>query len=87
MLPDRTLVKLSPVQHQAAPLRNKIIAALRSAMTQYIAEENGHEQWILEDLRACGDDADAAQRAAPAPATELLVAYVYVWRRGALEWR
>jgi pyrroloquinoline quinone (PQQ) biosynthesis protein C len=52
-------------------------AALRTAMTQYIAEENGHEQWILEDLRACGDDADAAQRAAPAPATELLVAYVY----------
>jgi DNA-binding GntR family transcriptional regulator len=32
MLPDRTLVKLSPVQHQAAPLRNKIIAALRSAI-------------------------------------------------------
>lgn len=52
-------------------------AALRGAMTQYIAEENGHEQWILDDLRACGDDADAARRAAPAPATELLVAYVY----------
>ena len=32
MPPDRTLVKLSPVQHQAAPLRNKIIAALRSAI-------------------------------------------------------
>jgi DNA-binding GntR family transcriptional regulator len=32
MLPDRTLVKLSPVQHQAAPLRNQIIAALRSAI-------------------------------------------------------
>ncbi len=32
MLPDRTVVKLSPVQHQSAPLRNKIIAALRSAI-------------------------------------------------------
>jgi len=32
MLSDRASVKLSPVQHQSAPLRNKIIAALRSAI-------------------------------------------------------
>ena len=32
MVSDPTVVKLSPVQHQAAPLRNKIIAALRSAI-------------------------------------------------------
>jgi DNA-binding GntR family transcriptional regulator len=32
MLPDRTVAKLSPVEHQSAPLRNKIIAALRSAI-------------------------------------------------------
>lgn len=32
MLPDRTVVKLSPLEHQSAPLRNKIIAALRSAI-------------------------------------------------------
>ena len=32
MLSDRTPAKLSPVQHQPAPLRNKIIAALRSAI-------------------------------------------------------
>jgi pyrroloquinoline quinone (PQQ) biosynthesis protein C len=52
-------------------------AALREAMTQYIAEEKGHEEWILDDLRACGDDPEAARRAPPAPATELMVAYVY----------
>jgi pyrroloquinoline quinone (PQQ) biosynthesis protein C len=52
-------------------------SALRAAVTRYIAEEAGHEEWILDDLRACGDDADAARRAPPAPATELLVAYVY----------
>jgi pyrroloquinoline quinone (PQQ) biosynthesis protein C len=52
-------------------------AALRAAVTQYIAEETGHEEWILDDLRACGDDAESARRAAPAPATELMVAYVY----------
>jgi pyrroloquinoline quinone (PQQ) biosynthesis protein C len=52
-------------------------AALRAAVAHYIADEQGHEAWILDDLRACDDDADAARRAAPAPATELLVAYVY----------
>lgn len=51
--------------------------ALRAALTRYIAEEAGHEQWILDDLRACGDDPEAARRAPPAPATELMVAYVY----------
>ena len=52
-------------------------STLRAAVTHYIAEEAGHEQWILEDLRACGDDPEAARRAPPAPATELMVAYVY----------
>lgn len=52
-------------------------AALRAAIAEYVAEETGHEEWILDDLRACGDDAEAARRAPPAPATELLVAYVY----------
>ena len=51
--------------------------ALRAAMTQYIAEETGHEEWILDDLRACGDDPESARRSPPAPATELMVAYVY----------
>jgi pyrroloquinoline quinone (PQQ) biosynthesis protein C len=51
--------------------------ALRAAMTQYIVEEDGHDEWILDDLRACGDDPEAARRAPPAPATELMVAYVY----------
>jgi pyrroloquinoline quinone (PQQ) biosynthesis protein C len=52
-------------------------AALRPALERYIDEERGHEEWILDDLRACGADAEAARAAAPAPATELMVAYVY----------
>jgi pyrroloquinoline quinone (PQQ) biosynthesis protein C len=51
--------------------------ALRTAMAQYIAEETGHEEWILDDLRACGDDPESARRASPAAATEVMVAYVY----------
>jgi len=50
---------------------------LRSAVAEYIDEENGHEKWILDDIRACGGDADAVRRATPKLPTELMVAYVY----------
>lgn len=52
-------------------------AALRGTIGHYIDEERGHEAWILDDLRACGEDAEAVRAGAPAPATELMVAYVY----------
>lgn len=50
---------------------------LRRAIGEYIEEEMGHEEWILEDIAACGGDADAARAASPLPATELMVAYAY----------
>jgi pyrroloquinoline quinone (PQQ) biosynthesis protein C len=50
--------------------------ALRSAVEAYIAEERGHEEWILADLRACGEDPEQVRTGAPCPATELMVAYV-----------
>jgi pyrroloquinoline quinone (PQQ) biosynthesis protein C len=50
---------------------------LRTAIGEYIEEEVGHEEWILDDIRACGGDADAARDAVPFPATELMVAYAY----------
>ena len=50
---------------------------LRSAITEYIDEERGPEEWILNDIAACGADAEAVRAGAPCPATELMVAYVY----------
>ncbi|MCK0512892.1 TenA family transcriptional regulator [Aromatoleum buckelii] len=50
---------------------------LRSAVAEYIEEENGHEKWILDDIRVCGGDPDAVRHAAPSLPTELMVAYVY----------
>jgi pyrroloquinoline quinone (PQQ) biosynthesis protein C len=50
---------------------------LRATVAEYIAEEIGHEQWILDDIAAAGGDAEAARTAAPLPATELMVAYAY----------
>lgn len=52
-------------------------AWLRDPIAQYIAEESGHEEWILNDIAAAGGDADAVRASAPGRAAELLVAYVY----------
>lgn len=49
---------------------------LRSALVEYIEEEHGHEQWILDDIRAAGGDADAAAAEKPAAATALMVSHV-----------
>lgn len=50
---------------------------LREALDEYIEEEAGHEEWILADIAACGQDAQAARASRPGVATELMVAYAY----------
>lgn len=50
---------------------------LRTAAAEYIEEEIGHEEWILNDIRACGGDAAAVRSGTPAFATEMMVAYAY----------
>ncbi|MFC0710347.1 TenA family transcriptional regulator [Azorhizophilus paspali] len=50
---------------------------LREAIGEYIEEEYGHQEWILDDIRACGGDAEAVRRATPNLPTELMVSYVY----------
>ena len=50
---------------------------LRTAVADYIAEEIGHELWILDDIAAAGGDPEAVRTATPLPATELMVAYAY----------
>lgn len=50
---------------------------LRVAVAEYIEEEIGHQEWILDDIRACGGDAEAVRNGQPSLPTELMVAYVY----------
>lgn len=50
---------------------------MQGAVAEYIEEEQGHEQWILNDISAAGGDADKAKESAPDLATQLLVAYNY----------
>ena len=49
----------------------------QDALDEYIAEETGHEEWILNDIRAAGGDADAVRISEPLPATEFMVSYAY----------
>ncbi len=50
---------------------------LRTAVGEYIEEEMGHHEWVLDDLVACGMDRAQMQASQPAMATELMVAYAY----------
>jgi pyrroloquinoline quinone (PQQ) biosynthesis protein C len=50
---------------------------LRRAVAEYIEEEIGHEEWILDDLEALGEDRARWAASTPLHATELMVAFAY----------
>ncbi|MEN1929438.1 iron-containing redox enzyme family protein [Luteimonas sp. MJ250] len=50
---------------------------LRTAIGEYIEEEMGHQEWVLDDIAACDADRAAAAASEPSLATELMVAYAY----------
>lgn len=50
---------------------------LRGAVAHYIDDEYGHEKWILDDIRACGADAELISNGEPSRATELMVSYAW----------
>ena len=71
------------VRH-TVPLLHACKAALPAAnlwltepLEEYIEEEQGHEEWILDDIRAAGGDEEAVRHGPPGHATEVMVAYAY----------
>ena len=50
---------------------------LQDAITEYIEEERGHDRWILNDIQACGADAEGVYHGQPSLATELMVSYAW----------
>lgn len=48
-----------------------------AALDDYIAEEEGHDEWILADIAAAGGDAEAARASDPAPATAAMIRHAY----------
>jgi len=53
------------------------LAWLRRAVAEYIEEEIGHEEWILNDIAAAGGDAEAVRHSRPDLPAEVMVAYAY----------
>lgn len=50
---------------------------LHHTIAEYIEEEVGHEEWILNDIQAAGGDKEAARASTPNLETQVLVAYNY----------
>ena len=53
------------------------LAWMRRAVAEYIEEEIGHEEWILNDITAAGGDAEAVRASRPGLPAEVMVAYAY----------
>ncbi len=70
----RHTVPLLKAMKAALPARHQW---LNEALDEYIEEEAGHDEWILDDLTACGGDAQAVRHGQPAVATEVMVAYAH----------
>lgn len=51
--------------------------AVRGAIAEYIDEEYGHQAWILNDIRACGGNAEAVRNGIPGLPIEMMIAYLY----------
>ncbi len=50
---------------------------LRDALAEYVEEELGHQEWILNDIANCGFDKEKARHSKPNDATDLMIAYAY----------
>ena len=50
---------------------------LQHEILHYLEEEEGHDQWILDDIDAAGGDRDAAAKSLPDLATDAMVACAY----------
>ncbi len=70
----RHTVPLLKACRAALPQR---LAWMAPSLDEYIAEEAGHDEWILDDIRAAGGDAEAVRHGVPGVATEVMVSYAY----------
>jgi pyrroloquinoline quinone (PQQ) biosynthesis protein C len=49
----------------------------QDALVEYMQEERGHEQWILNDIRALGGDPNMVRDGQGGPACRIMVGYAY----------
>jgi pyrroloquinoline quinone (PQQ) biosynthesis protein C len=49
----------------------------QDALVEYMAEERGHDKWILNDIRDLGGDPQAVMRRGPGMACQIMIGYAY----------
>lgn len=49
----------------------------QDALVEYMAEERGHEKWILDDIRAFGGNPEAVRTGTPGLPCQIMVGYAY----------
>src|ERR1700693_2912824 len=49
----------------------------QSALLEYISEEQGHDEWILEDIDALGGDSNAVRQGSPRLPCKVMVSHAY----------
>ncbi|MFO1132185.1 MAG: AMP-binding protein [Hyphomicrobiales bacterium] len=84
---DTYIAYLAEAYHHVkhtAPLMEAARSALRPhqlwmspALDEYIEEERGHEEWILDDITAAGGNSAKVRSGTPRPATEFMISYIY----------
>ena len=48
-----------------------------NALIEYVNEEKGHQEWILNDIKNAGGDKEKARNSQPNHATDVMVAYAF----------
>ena len=66
-----------PIMANAASRCDDELRGVRYDLYRRIAEEKGHEEWVLEDVRAVGGDVDAVRSTPPSVPVQALIAFNY----------
>ena len=75
------LMDLALERAEALADTDPVAAGLARYLVRHRREEQGHDQWVREDLAAIGQDPDTLLAAMPSPAVANLVGAQYYWIR------
>lgn len=66
-----------PIMAAAAGRLSDRYRQVRYQLYENIEEEKGHEEWVLNDIRAIGADPEEAKRALPSAPVQAMIAFNY----------
>ena len=66
-----------PIMAVAASRCDDRFRSVRHELYERIEEENGHEEWVMDDIRATGGDPDRTRAVPPSPPVQSMIAFNY----------